>query len=132
MGTSVSPWLTAKARAVLSVPLLVYERLVAALAADSQAAEVGYGRYFLPRHATHFEPYYRLIIVCQTSSYDLASNIYLALNGGGGGGGDGDRERQRRRRRRRFAARHGGRGLHSFRFQLNLSSSVHRVTQLNS
>ena len=24
------------------------------------------------------------------------------------------------------------RGLHSFRFQLNLSSSVHRVTQLNS
>ena len=25
----------------------------------------------------------------------------------------------------------GGRGLHSFRFQLNLSSSVHRVTQLN-
>jgi len=23
-----------------------------------------------------------------------------------------------------------GRGLHSFRFQLNLSSSVHRVTQL--
>ena len=25
-----------------------------------------------------------------------------------------------------------GRGLHSFRFQLNLSSSVHRVTQLNS
>jgi len=24
----------------------------------------------------------------------------------------------------------GGRGLHSFRFQLNLSSSVHRVTQL--
>jgi len=26
----------------------------------------------------------------------------------------------------------GGRGLHSFRFQLNLSSSVHRVTQLNS
>ena len=35
--------LRAKARAVLSVPLLVYERLVAALAADSQAAEVGYG-----------------------------------------------------------------------------------------
>jgi hypothetical protein len=26
----------------------------------------------------------------------------------------------------------GGRGLHSFRFQLNLSSSVHRLTQLNS
>ena len=25
-----------------------------------------------------------------------------------------------------------GRGLHSFRFQLNLSSSVHRVTQHNS
>jgi len=25
-----------------------------------------------------------------------------------------------------------GRGLHSFRFQLNLSSSVHRLTQLNS
>ena len=25
----------------------------------------------------------------------------------------------------------GGRGLHSFRFQLNLSSSIHRVTQLN-
>jgi hypothetical protein len=25
-----------------------------------------------------------------------------------------------------------GRGLHSFRFQLNLSSSVHRSTQLNS
>jgi len=25
-----------------------------------------------------------------------------------------------------------GRGLHSFRFQLNLSSSVHRVTQPNS
>jgi len=25
-----------------------------------------------------------------------------------------------------------GSGLHSFRFQLNLSSSVHRVTQLNS
>ena len=25
----------------------------------------------------------------------------------------------------------GGRVLHSFRFQLNLSSSVHRVTQLN-
>jgi len=25
-----------------------------------------------------------------------------------------------------------GRGLHSFRFQLNLSSSVHRVTQLDS
>jgi hypothetical protein len=25
-----------------------------------------------------------------------------------------------------------GRGLHSFRFQLNFSSSVHRVTQLNS
>jgi hypothetical protein len=25
----------------------------------------------------------------------------------------------------------GGRGLHSFRFQLNLSSSVQRVTQLN-
>jgi len=24
-----------------------------------------------------------------------------------------------------------GRGVHSFRFQLNLSSSVHRVTQLN-
>ena len=24
-----------------------------------------------------------------------------------------------------------GRGLHSYRFQLNLSSSVHRVTQLN-
>jgi len=26
----------------------------------------------------------------------------------------------------------GGRGLHSFPVQLNLSSSVHRVTQLNS
>ena len=26
----------------------------------------------------------------------------------------------------------GGRGLHSFPFQLNLSSSVHRVIQLNS
>jgi len=26
----------------------------------------------------------------------------------------------------------GGRGLHSFPFQLNLSSSVHRITQLNS
>jgi len=26
----------------------------------------------------------------------------------------------------------GGRGLHSFPFPLNLSSSVHRVTQLNS
>jgi len=25
-----------------------------------------------------------------------------------------------------------GRGLHSFRFQLNLSSSVQRITQLNS
>ena len=25
-----------------------------------------------------------------------------------------------------------GRGLHSFRFQLNMSSFVHRVTQLNS
>jgi len=25
-----------------------------------------------------------------------------------------------------------GRGLHSFPFQLNLSSSVHRITQLNS
>ena len=26
----------------------------------------------------------------------------------------------------------GGRGLHSFRFQLNLRSSVHRVIQVNS
>jgi hypothetical protein len=25
-----------------------------------------------------------------------------------------------------------GRGLHSFPFQLNLSSSVHRITQINS
>jgi len=25
-----------------------------------------------------------------------------------------------------------GRGLHSFPFQLNMSSSVHRITQLNS
>jgi len=31
----------------------------------------------------------------------------------------------------REAALIAGRGLHSFRFQLNLSSSVHRVTQLN-
>jgi hypothetical protein len=27
---------------------------------------------------------------------------------------------------------HSGRGLHSFPFQLNLSTSAHRVTQLNS
>ena len=29
-------------------------------------------------------------------------------------------------------ARLNGRGLHSFQFQLNLSLSVHRITQLNS
>ena len=40
-------------------------------------------------------------------------------DGGGGGGGGGG------------AGGGGGRGLHSFRFHLNLSSSVHRVTQLN-
>ncbi len=32
----------------------------------------------------------------------------------------------------RLAAFISGRVLHSFRFQLNLSSSVHRITQLNS
>jgi len=26
----------------------------------------------------------------------------------------------------------GGRGLHSFPLQLNLSSSIHRITQINS
>ena len=34
--------------------------------------------------------------------------------------------------RRRVLRRIGTRGSHSFRFKLNLSSSVHRVTQLNS
>ena len=38
-------------------------------------------------------------------------------NGSGGGGGGGGLN---------------GRGLHSFRFQLNFRSSVHRVTQLDS
>jgi hypothetical protein len=32
----------------------------------------------------------------------------------------------------RVGVRFGGRGLHSFPFQLNFSSFVHRMTQLNS
>jgi hypothetical protein len=49
-----------------------------------------------------------------------ASGERVALGGGGGGGGHGG------------GGRHAGRGLHSFPFPLNLSFSVHRMTQLNS
>ena len=38
----------------------------------------------------------------------------------------------RRKRYGLFAQCAAGRGLHSFPFQLNLSSSAHRVTQLDS
>jgi hypothetical protein len=49
-----------------------------------------------------------------------------ADHGGGGGGGGGGTSAAV------AAAGVGGRGLRSFRLQLNLSSSVHRMTQLNS
>jgi hypothetical protein len=52
--------------------------------------------------------------------------------GGGGGAGGSEGELELAARHRRSLFWNGGRGLHSFPFQLNLSSSVHRTTQLKS
>jgi len=75
-------------------------------------ASTGLGRYCSPRHR----------IACKSKNEGLkcVSMTWRAIWGlslnGGCGGGDAT----------------GGRGLHSFPFQLNLSYSVHRIIQLNS
>jgi len=59
----------------------------------------------------------------------------IRLNLGEGGAGGGLRGRLAlvfNDHRKQSRAALAGRGLHSFRFQLNLSCSVYRVTQLNS
>ena len=74
------------------------------------------------------------VLVLHTPPYQVARGDSL----GGGGGG---LERRHGRLNSFLAAVHDGgvrgdvrphrRGVHSFRFQLNLSSSIHRVTQIN-
>ena len=51
-----------------------------------------------------------------TGAAGAGSALVPVKCGGGGGGGGGD----------------VGRGFHSFPFQLNSSSAVHRITQINS